>query len=159
MSDDLITDSQSIDGLRELFNQVSPTPTAAPLDHADVRKRIEEANLDLTKDGYENKDLLHSSIIIFEQQRYYDAARLYLYTEKIYEDLTSIINNAAIIDDRIKRAIPEFSNVGYPRTISIDEPPKSIKISILDRDASIEVEIIISYFTGKELKFCSFFQY
>lgn len=149
----------SVEEIRALFDSVSPVPTAAPLDPEDLRQRVEDANKVLEKEGNENPDLLHSSMIVFEQQRYYDVTRLYLFTEKAYENLTTIIGNATNVPENIKKAIGPFSNVAFPRTIDIDEPPQSIKVSILDRDSMVEVEIIINYFTGKQLKFSSFFQY
>lgn len=148
----------TIEDVRRIFDTLAPVTVAAPLDEEDVKNRVASATQHLDEESKRNESLLYSSIIVFEQQRYYDVSRLYLYADQVYEKLTTDIHNSSGIEPRVKKALGVFSDVGFPRTISIDEPPESVKVGVFDRQTYIEVEINIRYFTGKFLTFITRFQ-
>lgn len=145
--------------IKEVFEQAMPSREAAPLDEQDVKRRIEEANRELENEGFTATDLLHSAVIVFEQQRYYEVSKLFFYTESVYDNLCKVIVDSTAVSQGIKNALGPFSDVGFPKTISIDEPTKSIKISLYDKKTYIKIVIDISYFSGKNLAFISHFQY
>lgn len=158
MSNEEVPVAATVEDVREIFNALAPLPTAAPLDAEDVKNRIDSATKSLDEESKTNENLLYSSMVVFEQQRYYDVSRLYLYGEQVYDKLTGDIHRSPGIEERVKKALGVFSDVAFPRTISIDEPPESVKIAVFDKNTFIEIEISINYFTGKMLTYLTRFQ-
>ena len=138
--------------MHKLFKEAIPTKEALPLDPEDVARRVAQANQELVQQGTRASDLLDSVMAVFEQQRYYDATRLYMYAEKAYEGICKNISNAAV-SGRIKQGLVDFSEIGFPRTIEIDNPPLNIMAAIFNKETFLLVEITIEYVNGLKRKF------
>lgn len=149
----------TFEDLKQVFEQALPSREAAPLDISDVRTRVQEANKKLEEEGFNTADLLHSAIIVFEQQRYYEISKLFFYTENVYDNLCKTIVESNAVSNAIKSALVPFNDVGFPKSVSVDLPVKSIKISLFDKQSFIKIAIEITYFSGKTLTFISHFEY
>lgn len=148
----------SLEEIKSLFDSAIPVRNAAPLDERDVKLRVQEAERELTKIANESSDLLDSAFVVFEQQRYYDVTRLFLYAEYIYDNLCKKIDEADI-PLVVKEALPDFSTLGFPRSLDVDLPAKSVKTSVFNKGSYLMIEIELAFYPNNVKTFITHVRY
>lgn len=148
----------SAEDIKKLFDSVNPVRQANTVSDEDISKRVSGATSSLIKQAERDPTLLDSAIIIYEQPCSYDVSRYFLYTESLYENVCKRIHSANV-DIKIKKALVDFSDLGFPRSSNITAPSKSIRVSVFDKGTYLEIEIHMEYYTDIERTFISKIQY
>lgn len=125
-------------------------------EHNQVVKQAEEKLVHLANT---NLNLVHSASIVFNELRYYDAARLRQYAQQTYMSLLKIIGDTVTVPMLVKGNLPDFNSLAFPLMINPNEITSEIIVSIFHKEPIIEVIFDLNYRSGRSSSYANRFKY
>lgn len=148
----------SAEDIKKLFDALNPVERKETATPEDISNRVNAATNTLINQAENDPTLLDSAMIVYEHPCSYDMSRYYLYAEKVYEKVCERISNANV-DIKIKLALRDFSDLGFPRSSDITAPAKSIRVSVFDKKDFLDIEILMEYYPNISRTFISRISY
>jgi hypothetical protein len=156
------TDPDGIQGLLSSLATIKPEePDVAETQRPEHLQNnlLYNAERELINQAVSDPSLVHSSTVVFEQLRYYDAVRLRMYAQRSYDDLVRLIKTTPQVPMVVKENLPPFNYLAFPMTINPNWITSEITVSVNHNEPNVSISFILKFSNGPQQMYLSAFSY
>lgn len=152
-------------GINHVFTALSTMPLDNPPVAEQQRTEEEMARLAaetekrLTSLAQANLSLVHSAAVQFKELRFYDASRLRMYAQDVYNKLLTAIGSTPTVPMIVKENVPDFNFLAFPIMLDPNLLITELEVSIFHQEPQIEVVFDLIFRDGRRQSYSNRFKY
>lgn len=155
-------DPDGVSGLLSSLKNIKPEePDAAEEQRPShvQNNLVYNAERELINQAASDPSLVHSSTLVFQELRYYDAVRLRMYAQKCYNDLVALIKSTPQVPSIVKENLPPFNYLSFPMMINPNVITSEITVSVNHNEPNVSISFILKFSNAPKQMYLSAYSY